>query len=121
MAGTDGRGFEKTELVMFNPQAPNFQTGVNLVERDTCPNGFQLVDPDKSGKKNQFDLVELAAQVQTADQFTRATAGSKLQVIAEQVIVFIHITHDKNLLSLMFWKIIKTTFLAPILLLSINL
>merc|ERR1712151_662029 len=85
MAGTDDRGFEKTDLVMFNPQAPNFQTGVNLVERDTCPNGFQLVDPDKSGKKNQFDLVELAAQVQQADQFTRATAGSKLTVIAEQV------------------------------------
>jgi len=85
MAGTDGRGFEKAELVMFNPQAPNFQTGVHLVERDTCPNGFQLVDPDKSGKKNQYDLCELAAQVQQADQFTRATAGSKLQVIAEQV------------------------------------
>jgi len=88
MAGTDGRGFEKAELVMFNPQAPNFQTGVHLVERDACPNGFQLVDPDKSGKKNQYDLCELAAQVQQADQFTRATAGSKLQVIAEQVEIF---------------------------------
>ena len=38
---------------------------VNLVERNPCPNGFQLVDPDKSGKKNQFDLVELASQIQT--------------------------------------------------------
>ena len=38
---------------------------VKLVERNPCPNGFQLVDPDKSGKKNQFDLVELAAQIQT--------------------------------------------------------
>jgi len=85
MADQDDRGFQKTEMVMFNPQAPNFQSGVNLVERDPCPNGFQLVDPDKSGKKNQFDLVELANQVQQADQFTRATAGSKLQVIAEQV------------------------------------
>jgi len=85
MASTDDRGFEKTELVMFNPQAPNIQSGVNLVERDTCPNGFALVNPDKSGKKNQYDLCELAAQVQQADQFTRATAGSKLQVIAEQV------------------------------------
>ena len=110
MAGTDGRGFEKTELVMFNPQAPNFQTGVNLVERDTCPNGFQLVDPDKSGKKNQFDLVELAAQVQTADQFTRATAGSKLQVIAEQVIVlsilFIHMKKLQCLGRLTFYTLI---------------
>ena len=33
----------------------------------------------------QFDLVELAEQVEKADQFTRATAGSKLQIIAEQV------------------------------------
>merc|ERR1712156_1320776 len=81
----DDRGFAKAELVMFNPQAPNIQTGVNLVARDTCPNGYQLVDADRSGKKCQFDLVELAAQVEKADQFTRATAGSKLTVIAEQV------------------------------------
>merc|ERR1711936_1480237 len=85
MADQDGRGFQKAELVMFNPQAPNIQSGVNLVSRDSCPNGLQLVDPDRVGKKNQFDLVELAAQVQKADQFTRATAGSKLTVIAEQV------------------------------------
>merc|ERR1711997_185401 len=81
----DDRGFAKAELVMFNPAAPNIQTGVNLVARDTCPNGYQLVDADRSGKKSQFDLVELAAQVEKADQFTRATAGSKLTVIAEQV------------------------------------
>merc|ERR1712051_635602 len=81
----DDRGFAKAELVMFNPAAPNIQTGVNLVARDTCPNGYQLVDPDRSGKKTQFALVELAEQVQKADQFTRATAGSKLTVIAEQV------------------------------------
>ena len=85
MADQDGRGFQKAELVMFNPQAPNIQSGVNLVSRDHCPNGLQLVDPDRVGKKNQFDLVELAAQVEKADQFTRATAGSKLQIIAEQV------------------------------------
>merc|ERR1712142_1056628 len=85
MCDQDERGFTKTDLVMFNPQAPNFQNTVNLVERDTCPNGYQLVDPDASGKKSQFDLVELAEQVQKADQFTRATAGSKLTVIAEQV------------------------------------
>merc|ERR1711878_228813 len=45
----------------------------------------QLVDPDRSGKKTQFALVELAEQVEKADQFTRATASSKLTVIAEQV------------------------------------
>jgi len=85
MASQDDRGFTKTDLVMFNPQAPNFQKTVNLVERDTAPNGYQLVDPDKVGKKTQMDLVELAEQVQKADQFTRATASSKLTVIAEQV------------------------------------
>ena len=58
---------------------------VNLVERDPCPGGFQLVNPEESGKRNQFDLVELAGAIQNADKFTRATAGSKLSVIAEQV------------------------------------
>jgi len=82
----DERGFQKAELVMFNPAAPNIQTGVNLVARDTCPNGYQLVDPDRSGKKTQFALVELAEQVQKADQFTRATAGSKLTVRCEYVL-----------------------------------
>jgi hypothetical protein len=43
---------------------------VKLVDRETCPNGYQLVDPKKSGKTNQFDLVELASQIQTADQVT---------------------------------------------------
>merc|ERR1739838_1196034 len=85
MANMDDRGFQKTDLVMFNPAAPNIQSGVNLVPRDTCPNVFQLVDPDRSGKKTQFALVELAEQVEKADQFTRATASSKLTVIAEQV------------------------------------
>merc|ERR1712142_373335 len=85
MTTQDDRGFQKTELVMWNPQAPNFQNDVNLVERDTCPNGDQLVDPDRSGKKTQYELVELAAHVQEADKFTRATVGSKLSVIAEQL------------------------------------
>merc|ERR1739844_238042 len=82
----DERGFQKTQnFTVMDPRQANFQETVKLVERNPCPNGFQLVDPDKSGKKNQFDLVELAANIQTADQFTRATAGSKLTVIAEQV------------------------------------
>jgi len=85
MANMDSRGFQKTDLVMFNPAAPNIQSGVKMVERDDSPMGYQLVDPDKSGKHTQYELVELAAQVEKADQFTRATAGSKLQTIAEQV------------------------------------
>merc|ERR1712241_1464326 len=57
----------------------------NLVERNTSPGGFQLVNPQESGKiRSQFDLVELAGEIQTADKFTRATAGSKLSVILEQ-------------------------------------
>ena len=63
----------------------SLQNTVNLVPREEAPRGFQLVSADKVGKKNQFDLVELAEVVQKADQFTRATAGSKPTVIAEQV------------------------------------
>jgi len=85
MADQDDRGYQKAEMVMFNPAEPNFQKEVNLVPREAAPRGLALVDTDKVGKKNQFDLVELAAQVQKADQFTRACAGSKLSVIAEQV------------------------------------
>jgi len=82
----DERGFVKTEnFTVMNPREANFQETVKLVDRNPCPNGFQLVDPAKSGKKNQYDLVELAANIQKADEFTRATAGSKLSVIAEQV------------------------------------
>merc|ERR1719324_691890 len=71
MANMDDRGFQKTDLVMFNPAAPNIQSGVNLVPRDTCPNGFQLVDPDRSGKKTQFALVELAEQVRFLQEQAR--------------------------------------------------
>lgn len=84
-AKEDERGFTKTEMQVWDPRNANFQETVNLVERDHAPGGFQLVNPQESGKKNQFDLVELAGQIQTADKFTRATAGSKLSVIAEQV------------------------------------
>ncbi|TRY79993.1 hypothetical protein TCAL_12104 [Tigriopus californicus] len=81
----DDRGFQKAEMQIMNPREANFQETVNLVERNPCPNGVALVDPDRVGKKTQFDLVELAAEIQKADHFTRATAGSKLSVIAEQV------------------------------------
>merc|ERR1711994_1026452 len=82
----DERGFTKTDMQVMDPRTANFQETVNLVERNTAPGGFQLVCPEESGKiRNQFDLVELAGEIQTADKFTRATAGSKLSVIAEQV------------------------------------
>jgi len=85
MANQDDRGFKKAELVMFNPASPNFQKTVNLVERVENPRGLQLVSADKVGKKNQFDLVELAQQVSKSDLLTRSVAGSKLAIIAEQV------------------------------------
>ena len=73
-------------MQVMDPRQANFQETVNLVERNTAPGGFQLVSPEESGKiRSQFDLVELAGEIQTADKFTRATAGSKLSVIAEQV------------------------------------
>ena len=79
-------GFTKSEMQVMDPRQANFQETVNLVERNTAPGGYQLVCPEESGKiRSQFDLVELAGEIQTADKFTRATAGSKLSVIAEQV------------------------------------
>ena len=41
---------------------------MNLVERDHAPGGFQLVNPEESGKRNQFDLVELASTIQTVNE-----------------------------------------------------
>lgn len=84
-AKEDERGFQKSDMQVMDPRQANFQDTVNLVERNNAPGGFQLVNPAESGKKNQFDLVELAGQIQQADKFTRAVAGSKLSVIAEQV------------------------------------
>merc|ERR1712083_678880 len=82
----DERGFTKSEMQVMDPRQANFQDTVNLVERNTAPGGHQLVCPEESGKiRSQFDLVELAGAIQQADKFTRATAGSKLSVIAEQV------------------------------------
>ena len=57
---------------------------MNLVDRETSPLGVALVNPNKSGKRGAYDLVELAAGIENADQFTKANAGSKLTVIAEQ-------------------------------------
>lgn len=60
------------------------------MERPTSETlGVQLVDSERSGRKTQSDLVELAREIQKADEFTRSTACSKLQMIAEQV-KFLH-------------------------------
>lgn len=62
------------------------QTTVALVESNSKPLGVQLVSSSKTNKINDCtDLVSLAQQVQKADEFTRANAGSKLTVIADQI------------------------------------
>lgn len=57
-----------------------------LVERPSAEDlGVQLVDSERSGRKTTSDLIELATQIQKADDFTRSNVCNKLQVIAEQV------------------------------------
>lgn len=52
---------------------------------DTSEACKQMVDPKVVRIAGQYDLVNLAHQVQNADRFIRATAGSKLQQIATQI------------------------------------
>lgn len=59
---------------------------VALVERPSPDDlRVQLVDSERSGRKSQSDLVELAMHIQKADAFTRSNVCNKLQVIADQV------------------------------------
>ena len=58
---------------------------VSTVEREEKPLGVSLVSTHRTGKTSPYDLVELAQQVQKANEFTRAAAGSKLSLIAEQM------------------------------------
>ncbi|KAK3787046.1 hypothetical protein RRG08_037323 [Elysia crispata] len=66
---------------------PYTATGqVALVETNSCPMGVQLVSSRKTNKMSaSTDLVELAKAVQKADEFTKANAGNKLTVIADQI------------------------------------
>ncbi|XP_013407461.1 uncharacterized protein C1orf50 homolog isoform X2 [Lingula anatina] len=65
---------------------PSISTTVALVESNSNPCGVQLVNVNAVNKSSDpMDIVELAKQVQKADEFTRANAGSKLTVIAEQI------------------------------------
>ncbi|KAK2584114.1 hypothetical protein KPH14_006555 [Odynerus spinipes] len=56
-----------------------------LVERNYMPQGIQLVNPDAVAKSSKHDLVALAAEIQKADNFIKANACNKLQMIAEQM------------------------------------
>lgn len=72
--------------IMDFPSRSKLSDGtVNLVERNTEPCGVQLVNDKAVARRDPEDLIELAREIQTADGFIRATACSKLQVIAEQV------------------------------------
>ncbi|XP_014226918.1 uncharacterized protein C1orf50 homolog [Trichogramma pretiosum] len=58
---------------------------VALVERNMAPLNVQLVDAKAIAKKAPNDLVELAMEIQKADNSVKVSACSKLQVIAEQM------------------------------------
>lgn len=57
---------------------------MNLVERNTAPNGYQLLNPNYVGKHNAFDLVSLANEIQNADLALNNHSG-KLTLILDQV------------------------------------
>ncbi|XP_058808581.1 uncharacterized protein C1orf50 homolog [Phymastichus coffea] len=58
---------------------------VALVERNIAPQGMKLVDAKAVAKRAPNDLVELAMEIQMADNYVKANACSKLQMIAEQM------------------------------------
>ncbi|KAJ8687570.1 hypothetical protein QAD02_023364 [Eretmocerus hayati] len=58
---------------------------VLLVERNLSPQGLALVDPKAVAKRAPNDLVELAMEIQKADEFIKSSACGKLQIIAEQM------------------------------------
>jgi len=70
----------------MDPSIPANFRQVALVENNSTPLGVQLVNSRKTNKTSGAgDLVELAKAVQKADEFTKANAGNKLTVIADQI------------------------------------
>ncbi|XP_049770012.1 uncharacterized protein C1orf50 homolog isoform X2 [Schistocerca cancellata] len=60
---------------------------VSLVERNPQPMGLQLVNPTAVGRTDRASLIELAQEIEMADEFVQSTAGAQLRLIAEQVSV----------------------------------
>lgn len=58
---------------------------VALVERNTQPNGYKLLNAYKVGRHNADDIISLAHQIQTADVSIRNTATGKLTMILDQI------------------------------------
>lgn len=63
----------------------SFVFKVKLVERNAAPAGYQLLNTRQVGLHQASDIVELAREIQTADQAIRNTATGKLTLILEQV------------------------------------
>lgn len=55
------------------------------MERNATPAGYQLLNTRQVGRHQASDIVELAREIQTADQAIRNTATGKLTLILEQV------------------------------------
>jgi len=76
---------DQTKMALNTLQDTSIPT-VTLVETNDKPLGYELVNAYRTNKNaSSYDLVELAQHIQTANQFTKANVGNKLQVIAEQV------------------------------------
>lgn len=60
---------------------------VNLVERNTQPGGMQMVNAHHVGHHSATDIVELAREINQADEAIRNVATGKLSLILEQVSV----------------------------------
>lgn len=57
---------------------------MNLVERNSMPNGYELVNAHRVGSHNALDLVSLAEEIQNADLALNNQSG-KLTLILDQV------------------------------------
>ncbi|KAK5646468.1 hypothetical protein RI129_004932 [Pyrocoelia pectoralis] len=66
-------------------EVENLTKKVSLVNRSDEPCGIQLVNSAAVGKRAPNDLVELAIEIQKADNFIHANACNKLQIIADQI------------------------------------
>lgn len=58
---------------------------MTLVETNSEPLNYALVNPGAVNLKTTPDLIELAQEIQKADDFVKSTTYSKLQMIAEQI------------------------------------
>ncbi|KAJ6646478.1 hypothetical protein Bhyg_01689 [Pseudolycoriella hygida] len=58
---------------------------VALVERNTQPNGYQLLNAYNVGRHEAADIISLAHQIETADVSIRNSASGKLTMILDQI------------------------------------